>query len=225
MAARDPRYTDRSAERSLLGGMLIDNNRIVLTAGRVGYSDFSERLHGEIFYCIGEIIKAGRVATPVTLKECMPQETFDNLIYPEAGDVTIGSYLANLAAAADNSDPVSLAVRIRQLTALNTIIQLTRSFDGHEVDDILQAADCLAFDADFIATAMRAGNATTSEPPKEPDQLERLRGAGWSIAVHNDFSGGVYWMMAHNASGRFISTTAGDDSTALGILLRKSRTK
>jgi replicative DNA helicase len=171
MAARDPRYTDRSTERSLLGGMLIDNNRFVLTAGKVGYSDFSERLHGEIFYCIGEIVQAGKVATPVTLKACMQQETFDNLIYPEAGDVTIGSYLANLAAEADNSDPISLAVRIRQLTALNTIVQLTKSFEGHQVDDILQAANCLAFDADFIATAMRGGNTTTSEPLREQDQL------------------------------------------------------
>ena len=222
--ARDPRYVNQSAERSLLGAMLIDNGRFVMTAGKIDCGDFSEHLHADIFNCIAELIKAGKYATPITVKASLQLRIHNNYTHmPEARD--IGRYLAQLAGEAHSSDPVSLAVQLRQLTALHSIVQLAKSIERNEVDDILMSAEGLALDGDFFAMAMRGTSRPMPQPVKEHDELEKLRSAGWNLAIHNHFGRGVYWMMTHIASGRFIWTAASDDVTALGILLLKSGAK
>ncbi|WNV10124.1 DnaB-like helicase N-terminal domain-containing protein [Tardiphaga sp. 709] len=224
--ARDPRYVNQSAERSLLGAMLINNDCFVMTAGKIDGGDFSENLHAYIFNCIAELIKAKKYATPVTVRASLLQRLHNsNPHMPETEDMDTGRYLAKLAAEAHSGDPVSLAVRLRQLTALHGIVQLAKSFEGYEADDILMAAEGLALDGDFFAMAMRGTSQPVLQPRKEHDELEKLHSAGWKIAIHNHFGRGVYWMMTHIASSRFIYATANDDITALGILLLKSGLK
>src|SRR5881275_3222418 len=75
------------AEQSLLGAILVNNDAFY----RV--SDFLEPIHQTIFETAGSLIRMGKVATPVTLKTFLPADT-------DIGGMTVGQYLARLAAEA-----------------------------------------------------------------------------------------------------------------------------
>src|ERR1700734_1779007 len=81
------------AEQSLLGAILVN------TAAFSGVSDFLEPkhffepIHQTIYETAGSLIRMGKVATPVTLKTFVPADT-------DIGGMTVGQYLARLAAEA-----------------------------------------------------------------------------------------------------------------------------
>src|SRR3954465_7846273 len=81
------------AEQSLLGAILVNNDAFYRVSDFLEPKHFFEPLHQTIFDTAGSLIRAGKVATPVTLKTFVPADT-------DIGGMTVGQYLARLAAEA-----------------------------------------------------------------------------------------------------------------------------
>jgi len=80
------------AEQALLGAILVNNEAFYRVSDFLAPEHFYEPIHREIYEIAGKIIRAGKTATPITVKTFLP----DNLI----ADVTMPQYLARLAAEA-----------------------------------------------------------------------------------------------------------------------------
>jgi replicative DNA helicase len=81
------------AEQSLLGAILVNNDAFYRVSDFLEPKHFFEPIHQVIFETAGSLIRMGKVATPVTLKTFVPAET-------DIGGMTVGQYLARLAAEA-----------------------------------------------------------------------------------------------------------------------------
>ena len=81
------------AEQSLLGAILVNNDAFYRVSDFLEPKHFFEPLHQTIYETAGSLIRMGKVATPVTLKTFLPADT-------DIGGMTIGQYLARLAAEA-----------------------------------------------------------------------------------------------------------------------------
>jgi replicative DNA helicase len=81
------------AEQSVLGAILVNNDAFDRVSDFLKSEHFFEPIHQAVFDTAASLIRAGKVATPVTLKTFMPAET-------DIGGMTVGQYLARLAAEA-----------------------------------------------------------------------------------------------------------------------------
>jgi replicative DNA helicase len=81
------------AEQSLLGAILVNNDAFYRVSDFLEPKHFFEPIHQTIFETAASLIRMGKVATPVTLKTFLPADT-------DIGGVTVGQYLARLAAEA-----------------------------------------------------------------------------------------------------------------------------
>ena len=81
------------AEQSLLGAILVNNDAFYRVSDFLEPKHFFEPIHQTIFETAGSLIRMGKVATPVTLKTFVPADT-------DIGGMTVGQYLARLAAEA-----------------------------------------------------------------------------------------------------------------------------
>ena len=80
------------AEQALLGAILINNDAYDRVSDFLRPEHFSEELHRRIFDVASQLIRAGKVATPITLKTFLGDA--------DLGGITIPQYLARLAAEA-----------------------------------------------------------------------------------------------------------------------------
>ncbi|MEN3350296.1 MAG: replicative helicase [Bradyrhizobium sp.] len=81
------------AEQSLLGAILVNNDAFYRVSDFLEPKHFFEPLHQTIYETASSLIRMGKVATPVTLKTFLPADT-------DIGGMTVGQYLARLAAEA-----------------------------------------------------------------------------------------------------------------------------
>jgi replicative DNA helicase len=81
------------AEQSVLGAILVNNDAFYRVSDFLETKHFFEPIHQTIYETAGSLIRAGKVATPVTLKTFLPAET-------DIGGMTVAQYLARLAAEA-----------------------------------------------------------------------------------------------------------------------------
>lgn len=81
------------AEQALLGAILLNNEALNLAGDRVAPEDFFEPLHGKLFELCTQLIRAGKVATPVTITSFLPRDL-------DIGGMTLAQYIARLAAEA-----------------------------------------------------------------------------------------------------------------------------
>jgi replicative DNA helicase len=81
------------AEQSVLGAILVNNDAFYRVSDFLEPKHFFEPIHQTIFETASSLIRAGKIATPVTLKTFVPAET-------DIGGMTVGQYLARLAAEA-----------------------------------------------------------------------------------------------------------------------------
>ena len=81
------------AEQSLLGAILVNNDAFYRVSDFLEPKHFFEPIHQTIYETSGSLIRMGKVATPVTLKTFVPADT-------DIGGMTVGQYLARLAAEA-----------------------------------------------------------------------------------------------------------------------------
>ncbi len=80
------------AEQALLGAILINNDAFSRVSGFLKPEHFSEEVHKRIYDVASQLIRAGKVATPITLKTFLGDA--------DLGGITIPQYLARLAAEA-----------------------------------------------------------------------------------------------------------------------------
>src|ERR1700742_2189540 len=81
------------AEQALLGAILVNNDAFYRVSDFLEPKHFLEAIHQTIYETAGSLIRMGKVATPVTLKTFVPADT-------DIGGMTVGQYLARLAAEA-----------------------------------------------------------------------------------------------------------------------------
>jgi replicative DNA helicase len=81
------------AEQSLLGAILVNNDAFYRVSDFLEPKHFYEPIHQTIYETSASLIRMGKIATPVTLKTFLPADT-------DLGGMTVGQYLARLAAEA-----------------------------------------------------------------------------------------------------------------------------
>ena len=80
------------AEQALLGAILVNNDAYDRVSDFLKPEHFVEEIHRRIYEIAGSLIRAGKVATPITLKTFLGEH--------DLGGVTVQQYLARLAAEA-----------------------------------------------------------------------------------------------------------------------------
>jgi replicative DNA helicase len=81
------------AEQALLGAILVNNEAFYRVSDFLEPKHFLEAIHQRIFELVSGLIRAGKLATPVTLKTFLPADQ-------DIGGLTVNQYLARLAAEA-----------------------------------------------------------------------------------------------------------------------------
>lgn len=79
------------AEQALLGAILVNNDAFYRVSDFLKETHFYEPLHRKIFEVLSQLIRMGKMATPVTIKIFLPADQ-------KVGDMTVSQYLAALAA-------------------------------------------------------------------------------------------------------------------------------
>src|SRR5437870_5716983 len=81
------------AEQALLGAILVNNEAFYRVSDFLEPQHFFEPVHRVIYEVAGQLIRANKVATPVTIKTFLPADL-------AIGDINLAQYLARLAAEA-----------------------------------------------------------------------------------------------------------------------------
>jgi hypothetical protein len=81
------------AEQALLGAILVNNECFHHVSDFLKPEHFFENIHPRIFKLAGDLIRAGKVATPITLKTFLPDDL-------DIAGLTINQYMTQLAAGA-----------------------------------------------------------------------------------------------------------------------------
>jgi replicative DNA helicase len=81
------------AEQALLGAVLVNNEALYRVSDFLNPEHFFEPIHQKIYQLARDLIRAGKIATPVTLKTFLDANV-------DIGGMTLGQYLARLAAEA-----------------------------------------------------------------------------------------------------------------------------
>ncbi|KQT53083.1 MULTISPECIES: replicative DNA helicase [unclassified Aureimonas] len=81
------------AEQALLGAILVNNDAYYVVHDFLKPDHFFESLHRDIYARASEMVRMGKIATPVTIKTFLPANE-------KVGDITVAQYLARLAAEA-----------------------------------------------------------------------------------------------------------------------------
>ena len=81
------------AEQALLGAILVNNEALYRVSDFLEASHFFEPIHQKIYELSSQLVRAGKVASPVTLKTFLPGDA-------DIGGLTVNQYLARLAAEA-----------------------------------------------------------------------------------------------------------------------------
>ncbi|MER9327091.1 replicative DNA helicase [Mesorhizobium sp. M0152] len=92
--AEQPLYREApnniEAEQALLGAILVNNDAFYRVSDFLKPGHFYEPLHRKIFEVAAELIRMGKVATPITLKTFLPADG-------KVGDMTVAQYVVRLA--------------------------------------------------------------------------------------------------------------------------------
>ncbi|RWM19332.1 MAG: replicative DNA helicase [Mesorhizobium sp.] len=78
------------AEQALLGAILVNNDAFYRVSDFLKSDHFYEPLHRKIFEVAAELIRMGKIATPITLKTFLPADE-------KVGDMTVAQYVVRLA--------------------------------------------------------------------------------------------------------------------------------
>src|SRR6202034_3657462 len=81
------------AEQALLGAILVNNEAFYRVSDFLEPKHFLETIHQRVFELAASLIRAGKLATPVTLKTFLPAEL-------DIAGLSLNQYLARLAAEA-----------------------------------------------------------------------------------------------------------------------------
>lgn len=153
-----PTLANLEAEQALLGAILVNNESFAIGCGGLEPEHFSEPLHARIFEAVATLIRAGKLASPLTLKTHFGSDATMKEIGGPA-------YLARLAASATTIiNTPEYARTIRDLWLRRKVIEIaeTSIVEAGELPIDLSGAD---FTVDFAmklsALAMEGGDHKT----------------------------------------------------------------
>jgi replicative DNA helicase len=146
-------------EQALLGAILTNNEAFGRVSPFLAAEHFYEPLHGRLFDIIAELVGAGKVANPVTLKTHLP----DDIKKIKVGNLAVAQYVARLAAEATTVVNVHDYARgIFDLARRRRIIEIAEDFrDAAFAND----PDLHARAADAFGELAKAGNTRNGEQP------------------------------------------------------------
>lgn len=150
------------AEQALLGAILVNNDAYDRVSDFLRPEHFSEELHRRIFSVCSQLIRAGKLATVVTLKTFLEPEIKDIQLPP---GITVQAYLARLAAEA------------------TTIINAEDY--GRTVHDLALRRDLIVIGEDIVNIAYESP--IDSSPRVQIEEAERKL---YSIAETGRYDGG-----------------------------------
>lgn len=78
------------AEQALLGAILVNNEAFYRVSDFLEPEHFYEGLHRQVYETAAQLIRVGKVATPITLKTFLPADE-------QVGEITVSQYLVRLA--------------------------------------------------------------------------------------------------------------------------------
>ncbi|MCL4170723.1 UNVERIFIED_CONTAM: hypothetical protein GTU68_014960, partial [Idotea baltica] len=78
------------AEQALLGAILVNNEAFYRVSDFLEPEHFYEGLHSQVYETAAQLIRVGKVATPITLKTFLPADE-------QVGEITVSQYLVRLA--------------------------------------------------------------------------------------------------------------------------------
>jgi len=111
------------AEQALLGAIFINNDAYWRAADHLAADDFYEPVHRQIFEVITTLCRAGKGATPITVKTYLPEQL--------TPDMKMSVYLARLSAAAGSVlNAVDFARVVRDLAVRRRLIDFSTEV-GH----------------------------------------------------------------------------------------------
>lgn len=146
------------AEQALLGALLINNDAMDGIRVPLVPSHFFEPIHAEIFEAAATLIKAGRLANPVTIKALVSNSP--------VGDMTISQYLAALAGGAVNIiNAPDYAIAIVEAAARRALLSLGQKMEavGYSSDfDIMDEFEALRAKFDDVSAALSGQQRTTT---------------------------------------------------------------
>jgi replicative DNA helicase len=137
------------AEQSLLGAILVNNDAFYRVSDFLEPKHFFEPIHQTIFETAGSLIRMGKVATPVTLKTFVPAET-------DIGGMTVGQYLARLAAEATTIiNAQDYGRTIYELALRRDLIRIGEDMVNVAFDGFQSFAQALTVAVDMAAKAFQ----------------------------------------------------------------------
>jgi replicative DNA helicase len=132
------------AEQALLGAILVNNEAFYRVSDFLEPGHFFEPIHQQLYELAGNLIRAGKIATPITLKTFLPSDM-------DVGGMNASQYLARLAAEAT--------------TVINA------SDYGHTIADLALRRNLIRIGEDMVNQAF---DTPVDAPPREQiDEAER----------------------------------------------------
>ena len=130
-AAPEPRIAPNNieAEQALIGAILVNNDAYYRVSDFLKPEHFFDPTHQRLYGLISELIRAGKLATPITLKTFLPSDT-------NIGGMNASQYLARLAAEA------------------TTVINAADY--AHTINDLSVRRDLIAIGEDMVNVAFDA---------------------------------------------------------------------
>ena len=138
-------------EQALLGCILYENTAFVDVDGLVQPADFAEPFHGRLFRRIGDLIRMGGLAEPITLAS-------DFAIDPAFRDLRGVRYLADLVEKAPPSNRApDYAKGIRELALRRQVIKISTEIATRARTDPMATGEQLMADMERQMLAARSG--------------------------------------------------------------------
>ncbi len=125
------------AEQELLGALLIDNKVYYSFEDLISSNDFFDPLHERIFLKITQGIQAGRLVSPVTLKDAFESNE-------RVGELTVSQYLGRLAAHVTSTiNAPNYAKTIKDLSFKRQAILVGQTLVEEGCDPDIPSADAI----------------------------------------------------------------------------------
>jgi replicative DNA helicase len=133
-------------EQSLLGTLFLANDALLHIKDFLLPEHFFEPLHRDVFEVICEMVRAGKVATPITVKTFLP-ETYKGLRV-DGEPATVMAYLARVMTAASPASLLTNAELIRDMAKRRKLVSIAQT--------MLSAAQNIEVDCDPNELAEKA---------------------------------------------------------------------
>jgi replicative DNA helicase len=175
------------AEQALLGAILINNEALTVVDGLIEVEYFFEPIHQQIYGAAASLIRSGKVATPVTLKNYLSA----NL---DIAGMSLNQYLARLCAEATTViNAPDYAKTIADLAHRRTMITIAAEIQAVATDSPIDLSpDMLALQAiDRLDEIVMARTETSVPRVSIGNAARQAVDQMWAVRARNGAIGGI----------------------------------